>query len=319
MIKNTAILEMLLVISYYFAMQYCNYLFTNIHKLNKSIKLEFPVQVMGAGYELIKREGYDWTEKSPREDKRCHILQYTVSGTGWYSSQKNGKTVEQTLGRNSLFLASHDRPYRYWSDPNTPWSFYWIMLTGPYAQSVVEILRQQGQVLTLSPDTPPVHLMSSFLEKLGNRYYVDPFSLSSIGYEFLTLLMKHFSGDEKPTEQSPAYDLICKVQNFIRQNIHTVDLAMLAEHFGYNKIYFNSYFKKKFDTTPHQYILKYKIKYASMLLSATSWKVRIVARDSGFENENYFSKVFKKHTGKTPEQYRSENRGSFSSEEFIVL
>ena len=110
------------------------------------------------------------------------------------------------------------------------------------------------------------------------------------------------------------------MQSFIRYNIDKkVNLQLLAEHFGYNKIYFNSYFKKKVGTTPHQYILEYKIKYAAFLLCATPRKIRIVARESGFENENYFSKVFKKHMGKTPEQYRDENKASYPSEEFIIL
>jgi AraC-like DNA-binding protein len=301
-------------------MEYCNYLFSNIHKLHQDKPVDFPVQILGAGYEKIDYPSYYWDEKSLREDKDFLILQYTLEGKGHFEFTRHGKVQKHILEKDSLFMVFSDTQHKYWYDTaDPPWIFYWVTLTGPYLKDIVRTIRKSGSVHQIKADSPAIQLLSGFLGKLSNRFYIDTYSLSTFAYEFLTQVYKHLSRRATDAKGASPYDFIYQVQSFIRHNLSKIDLDLLAEHFGYNKIYFNSYFKKKTGTTPHQYILTYKIKYAAFLLCATQRKIRVVARESGFENENYFSKVFKKHMGSTPEKYRLENKASYSSEEYIIL
>jgi iron complex transport system substrate-binding protein len=73
-------------------------------------------------------------------------------------------------------------------------------------------------------------------------------------------------------------------------------------------------FKKEFDITPANYINKFRIYHASVLLENNDdLSIQEIAAAVGFPDVFYFSKIFKKYLNLSPSAYRNvikENRGN---------
>ena len=190
-------------------MEFCNYLFHNIHKLHKETRHVLPIQVLGAGHEKITTRSYYWDNKSLREDKEYLIMQYTLEGAGSIEFTRNGEKVRQRITKDTMFVVSSEMEYKYWHEaPDPAWTIYWIMLSGPYARSVGRIVRKSGPLFELGLDAPVIQLLSGLLTRLNNRVFIDTYSLSTFGYEFLTQFYKFVSRSENGVSPSASYDFI---------------------------------------------------------------------------------------------------------------
>lgn len=66
-------------------------------------------------------------------------------------------------------------------------------------------------------------------------------------------------------------------------------------------------FRRTLQTSPMQYLLKYKVMQgAEMLLNEPSKSVSEVAVSCGFDSPSHFSKMFKRFYGCTPREYRKD-------------
>lgn len=63
-------------------------------------------------------------------------------------------------------------------------------------------------------------------------------------------------------------------------------------------------FKEVLETTPMQYVKKYRLHVAAELLASTGLTVTGVAGRCGFEHMSYFAKSFEQMFGTTPREYR---------------
>lgn len=65
-------------------------------------------------------------------------------------------------------------------------------------------------------------------------------------------------------------------------------------------------FKKKYGSTPIQYLIRLRLSFACNMFEVYGEKIKIneVAYASGYNDELYFSRVFKKNVGKTPKEYQ---------------
>jgi AraC-like DNA-binding protein len=76
------------------------------------------------------------------------------------------------------------------------------------------------------------------------------------------------------------------------------EIAMLNEH------HFLRLFKKAFGLTPHQFLIKTRLRKAAYLLKNTDKSVSEICYSIGFESLSSFSTLFKKRLGITPTKYR---------------
>ncbi|SDE19065.1 AraC-type DNA-binding protein [Paenibacillus sp. UNCCL117] len=65
-------------------------------------------------------------------------------------------------------------------------------------------------------------------------------------------------------------------------------------------------FKKYAGVSIHQYTQQLRIQRAKHLLRHTSWSVKEIAQDTGYDDPFYFSRIFKRLEGVSPQQYRDK-------------
>jgi AraC family transcriptional regulator len=85
-------------------------------------------------------------------------------------------------------------------------------------------------------------------------------------------------------------------------------LPILAEESGYSRTHFQRMFRAATGLTPHQYLLKRRIKRAQELLERRDLGLLDVAASCGFSSQSHMTTVFRKLLGMTPGEYRRHRR-----------
>lgn len=65
-------------------------------------------------------------------------------------------------------------------------------------------------------------------------------------------------------------------------------------------------FQENLDTSPMQYLIRYRINMASKHLLETDLAITMIAQEVGMKSSSYFSKKFKQWKGFTPSEYRKQ-------------
>ena len=147
-------------------------------------------------------------------------------------------------------------------------------------------------------------------DRLHRLWELQPTAYQSLA---LACLYQIFATVETRTSTSylskEQYTLIEKSLDYINDNYLTamIDCDELAKMCRISPSYYNRLFKKKFNMSPKQYILKKKLNYAIDLLTNTDLPITSVAKMSGFSSLYYFSKVFKNHYDISPQNYRDNH------------
>ena len=98
---------------------------------------------------------------------------------------------------------------------------------------------------------------------------------------------------------------LATIDQYIKEHLDDpAVLRELAELVGLSLSRFKAWFKEETGSTPLDYILRYKINRACLLLQQPRHTIADVAFETGFQNAQYFATVFKKFTGMSPGDFK---------------
>jgi AraC family transcriptional regulator len=99
----------------------------------------------------------------------------------------------------------------------------------------------------------------------------------------------------------------------IERNPHAkLTLASLARQTGLSPYHFLRTFQQLTGLTPHQYILRARLREAAMRLVAEPDKILDVALDCGFGDVSNFNRAFRTEFGVSPSAFRRKANGIHS-------
>lgn len=67
-------------------------------------------------------------------------------------------------------------------------------------------------------------------------------------------------------------------------------------------------FKRVYDCTPNEYLIKLRMKFAGKLLAEGQLRINEIATMCGYSNAYYFSNAFRNYFGMTPSEYRKSKK-----------
>ncbi|MBP2024150.1 AraC family L-rhamnose operon regulatory protein RhaS [Clostridium punense] len=147
--------------------------------------------------------------------------------------------------------------------------------------------------------------LSSELDTLDNNFWRC--RSRSILYEILSFLQYLYTemdidNNYKVLESESDVD---KVILHIHANYEQkITLSSLTKLFHINRTTLSEEFAKVTGMSVIDYVIKLRIKIASLLLSQTDIPINEIVYRTGFNDSTHFGKMFKKHTGFSPSQYR---------------
>ena len=96
------------------------------------------------------------------------------------------------------------------------------------------------------------------------------------------------------------------VTDFIADNFASdISLSELAQVAGMSNFHFAREFKKATGTTPHQYLIRFRVEKAKSLLVDRDLPLVEVGLRAGFSHQSHFTRLFRRLTGTTPHLFRT--------------
>lgn len=140
-------------------------------------------------------------------------------------------------------------------------------------------------------------------ENVGGRLYAE-----SLGNILAVHLLRHYSSSSNEPERilgGLSGRKLRQVLDFIGDN-YSQDLSLgeLSAVAGMSTFHFAREFKRTTGTTPHQFLIKFRIDRAKEMLADSELPLIDVGLQSGFSHQSHFTRLFRKLTGTTPLTYR---------------
>ncbi len=113
-----------------------------------------------------------------------------------------------------------------------------------------------------------------------------------------------------PPEQRLTRDTLRRVVRFVNDNIDSkLTWDDIADGIGMDRYVFGRRFKLTTGITPHQYVIRCRIRKAMKLLAHGRSSLADIALDIGCSCQSHFTTLFRNHVGTTPGAFRRRAAG----------
>ena len=95
--------------------------------------------------------------------------------------------------------------------------------------------------------------------------------------------------------------------DYIRRNYKSnVKINDIASYIGIDRSYLTHIFKSVTNVSPQEYLLRYRMEQAEVLLTQTDKKIGEIAWCVGYSDSLAFSRMFRKYKGVSPTEFREK-------------
>lgn len=230
-----------------------------------------------------------------RDQSRCFILEYVVSGRGYLTV--NGKGYE--LKANDVYLIHPGDECEYYADKDEPYKKYWINFRSYFFADFLNAYDLGKPRVFVDLDIKDSFERLFELESLSDSNDDLCIPASEILYSVAFRIAAHV----RKTKASSS--LAAQVKYHLQHAIdRPVDLYSLEKKFYRTRSDIIKQFKKAYGITPYAYLMNLRIQAAKNLLTSTDKTAREIAEYLRFSSEYHFSNFFKSKTGTSPREYR---------------
>ena len=153
--------------------------------------------------------------------------------------------------------------------------------------------------------------MERVMDAILENAFGSPYCLVGYAYLFLDCLMS--SGKEaleKPINRVKEQYILQAVSYIEQHYMEDLSMAELADICRLNRGYFSKIFKEQMDTTPQQFLLRFRMSQACSLLKHSNVSVKEIGAAVGHPDQLHFSRAFKSVFSQSPREWRKQNAGT---------
>ena len=116
------------------------------------------------------------------------------------------------------------------------------------------------------------------------------------------------------TDRRLSYETLRQVVRFVNHNLETkLKWEDIAADVGIDRHVFGKRFKLTTGMTPHEYVVRCRLRRAMKLLAGSELSIVDIALEVGCACQSHFTTMFRQCTGTTPAAFRSVTRRTRSS------
>lgn len=231
---------------------------------------------------------------------------YTLSGTGYLEYRNKKYTIKPGMG----FILKCTDSHLYYTDDEDPWNKLWFHFYGNNSKYLYEeIYKNNGPVFYEKSDNIMEKSIKSVLNLVKENDPQLDIKCNPVLARIITeIIMEHNRNydikSRLPEEIKKAMDIM---DNKYQEDINLDDVA---KEIGISKYYLIRLYKKYFNITPYNYLIKNRINQSKYLLKTTNLNIEQISYQVGFNNTSQYIKMFKKYEDITPHNFRIKWQGS---------
>ncbi|ACC70984.1 transcriptional regulator, AraC family [Paraburkholderia phymatum STM815] len=161
---------------------------------------------------------------------------------------------------------------------------------------------------------PPLRVFSSLIARAcsGATHRASCVAWDELAVELADLTLRSTQADAKRRARATSASAWSRVTQAVRLIDETPDaphtLARFAQLCGLSDFYFLRSFERVTGVTPHQYVLRARLRHAALRLADEDAKIVDIALDSGFNDVSNFNHAFRAEFAMSPRTWRMQRR-----------
>jgi AraC-like DNA-binding protein len=202
----------------------------------------------------------------------------------------------------SLFWHHPRFHYKYGPCDGKGWHHHWILMRGERARRLVEEALIPNFRNGFAPISSPKAVHEDFHSLLVLVAYPSRYRQPEAVALLETLVAKTLCMRRQNSVPTPFDELFEHIKCSPGKDW---DFSAISRKMGVSSGHFRRLFKNQSGRSPKDFILHCKVTRAVELLTITELRIKEIALQSGFVDQETFSKTFKSRTGLSPKAYRA--------------
>jgi AraC-like DNA-binding protein len=243
-------------------------------------------------------------DKPFAEQHRCHSISYVRKGSFGYRSR--GRAHELVAGSvlvgfpGTEFVCTHDHVCG-----DECLSFF-------FEPELVEATGERSEAWQIgaAPPLPELMVLGELAQAAANGS--SDIGLDEVGHLLANRLVEVVSGKARQPAKVTARDRRRAVETALWIDAHSdrpIELEDAAAQAGVSPFHFLRLFSSVLGVTPHQYLVRSRLRHAARLLADDDKAVTDIAYDVGFGDLSNFTRTFHRAAGVSPLKFRQASRG----------
>jgi AraC-like DNA-binding protein len=243
-------------------------------------------------------------DKPFAEQHRCHSISYVRKGSFGYRS--HGQGHELVAGSvlvgfpGTEFVCTHDHVcgdecLSFFLEPEL------VEATGG---------RSEAWQIGATPPLPELMVLGELAQASASG--CSDIGLDEVGHLLANRLVEVVSGKPRRQTKVTARDRRRAVETALWIDAHSdrsIELEDAAAQAGVSPFHFLRLFSSVLGVTPHQYLVRSRLRHAARLLADDDKAVTDIAYDVGFGDLSNFTRTFHRAAGVSPLKFRQASRG----------
>jgi AraC-like DNA-binding protein len=243
-------------------------------------------------------------DKPFAEQHRCHSISYVRKGSFGYRS----RGMEHDLVAGSVlvgfpgteFICTHDHVcgdecLSFFLEPEL------VEATGKHSEA---------WQIGAAPPLPELMVLGELAQAAASGS--SDIGLDEVGHLLANRLVEVVSGKARQPARVTARDRRRAVETALWIDAHSrqaIELEDAAAQAGVSPFHFLRLFSSVLGVTPHQYLVRSRLRHAARLLADDDKAVTDIAYDVGFGDLSNFTRTFHRAAGVSPLKFRQASRG----------
>jgi AraC-like DNA-binding protein len=238
------------------------------------------------------------------ERHRCHSISFVRKGSFGYRSR--GRSFELVAGSvlvghpGDEYVCSHDHVCG-----DECLSFF-------LSPELVETIGDRAEVwrVGVAPPLPELMVLGELAQAAADGR--SDVGLDEIGHVFASRFVEVVSGRPHQPVATAARDRRRAVETALWIDAHShrqIDLDDAAGQAGLSPFHFLRLFSSVLGVTPHQYLVRSRLRHAARRLAGDQSAITDIAYDVGFGDLSNFVRTFRRAAGVSPSRFRQASRG----------
>jgi AraC-like DNA-binding protein len=238
------------------------------------------------------------------ERHRCHSVSYVRKGS--FGCSTRGRFFELVAGSilvghpGDEYVCTHDHVCG-----DECLSFF-------LAPELVEAIGDRTEIWQIgsAPPLPELMVLGELAQAAAEGR--SDIGLEEVGQAFAGRFVEAVSGRPRQPVPTAARDRRRAVETALWIDAHShrqIDLEHAAAQAGISPFHFLRLFSSVLGVTPHQYLVRSRLRHAARLLADDDSSITDVAYDVGFGDLSNFVRTFHRAAGVSPRRFREASRG----------